>query len=159
MVWVQIRLPSGSGSRWTEAYHSFRSINAVLVSSFAASRTVLLVLLAVLLLLLFLCRCRSALGALCGRRGRPVIFKLNPGTTDMSEKRQASPGGFLRMNVQSLCLVSSMPRFPQALQEVPIVCFLGLTCCKDKLKEIKSVHFEPSRVWTLCYIKWLKILI
>lgn len=34
------------------------------------------------------------------------------------------------MNVQSLCLVSSMPRYPQALQEVPMVCFLGLTCWK-----------------------------
>lgn len=36
------------------------------------------------------------------------------------------------MNVQSLCLVSSMPRYPQALQEVPMVCFLGLTCWKNK---------------------------
>lgn len=38
------------------------------------------------------------------------------------------PGGFLRMKVQSLCLVSSMPRYPQALQEFPMVCFLALMC-------------------------------
>jgi len=42
------------------------------------------------------------------------------------------PGGFLRMKVQSLCLVSSMPLYPQALQEFPMVCFLGLMCYNDK---------------------------
>ena len=41
---------------------------------------------------------------------------------------RAPPGGFLRMKVQSLCRVSSMPRYPQALQEFPMVCFLGLMC-------------------------------
>lgn len=46
------------------------------------------------------------------------------------------------MNVQSLCLVSSMPRYPQALQEVPIVCFLGLTCCKDN----KINDFVPKKL-------------
>lgn len=55
-----------------ETHHSFRSVDAVVVSSLAAARTILLVLLAVLLLLLFLCRCRAALSALCGRRGRGV---------------------------------------------------------------------------------------
>lgn len=48
------------------------------------------------------------------------------------------------MNVQSLCLVSSMPRYPQALQEVPIVCFLGLTCCKDN----KINYFVPKKTAT-----------
>lgn len=43
-----------------------------------------------------------------------------------------SPGGFLRMNVQSLCRVSSMPRYPQALQELPMVCFLALICCGER---------------------------
>lgn len=36
------------------------------------------------------------------------------------------------MKVQSLCLVSNMPRYPQALQEFPMVCFLGLMCYNDK---------------------------
>lgn len=50
------------------------------------------------------------------------------------------------MNVQSLCLVSSMPRYPQALQELPMVCFLGLTCWRnDKTQNVKErtvQHFE-----------------
>lgn len=61
---------------------------------------------------------------------------------DSPQRKKVSPGGFLRMNVQSLCLVSSMPRYPQALQEVPIVCFLGLTCCKDK----KINYFVPKKL-------------
>lgn len=51
------------------------------------------------------------------------------------------------MNVQSLCLVSSMPRYPQALQEVPMVCFLGLTCWKKKKKKQilrEYTSFHPS---------------
>lgn len=44
------------------------------------------------------------------------------------------------MNVQSLCLVSSMPRYPQALQELPMVCFLGLTCYKKH-----SILLDPEK--------------
>lgn len=61
-------------------------------------------------------------------------------------RQETLPGGFLRMNVQSLCLVSSMPRYPQALQELPMVCFLGLTCWRnDKTQNVKErtvQHFE-----------------
>lgn len=72
-----------------------------------------------------------------------------------SNRRQTLPGGFLRMNVQSLCLVSSMPRYPQALQELPMVCFLGLTCCKkDKLalygqKQILEKYDKNSLVFII----------
>lgn len=50
-----------------------------------------------------------------------------------------SPGGFLRMNVHSLCRVSSIPRLPQALQELPMVCFFGLTCCKLNIRYYEDI--------------------
>lgn len=55
------------------------------------------------------------------------------------------------MNVQSLCLVSSMPRYPQALQELPMVCFLGLTCWKKRnsnqtLKKKTTTHLSITNV-------------
>lgn len=52
------------------------------------------------------------------------------------------------MNVHSLCLVSSMPRYPQALQEVPMVCFLGLTCWGEKEKEILHEYTSLSTSFT-----------
>lgn len=55
------------------------------------------------------------------------------------------------MNVQSLCLVSSMPRYPQALQEVPMVCFLGLTCWKKKGKKRSYVNTQASILHSLVF--------
>lgn len=149
-------------------HHSLRSIEVVLVSSLSAARPVLLVLLAVLLLLLFLHRCGSTLGALCYRRSKAVIKSTRahvpvrfspegagPSTLQGAEIKM-SPGGFLRMNVQSLCLVSSMPRYPQALQELPMVCFLGLTCWKKETDICASV-LKPS-VIRLCFLNLVEYL-
>lgn len=61
-----------------------------------------------------------------------------------SVTHQHLPGGFLRMNVQSLCRVSSIPRFPHALQALPMVCFFALTCWKTN-KTLKSVTLKKKK--------------
>lgn len=131
-----------------ETHHCLGSVEVVVVSSLSAARAVLLVLLAVLLLLLLFHRSRSTVGALCSR-GSDSRFNSEPGTLLQGiMRRETLPGGFLRMNVQSLCLVSSMPRYPQALQELPMVCFLGLTCWrKDKrtAEELKEGNTQQYR--------------
>lgn len=58
-----------------ETHHSLRSVKVVMVSSFSAARSVLLVLLAVLLLLLFLHRCGPTISALCYPNSKFVIRK------------------------------------------------------------------------------------
>lgn len=120
-----------------------------MVSSLSAARAIFLVLLTVFLLLLFLYRCGSTISALCCCKNKAVKPTWHIGfrsTTHSASyilsrmKDEISPGGFLRMNVQSLCLVSSMPRYPQALQELPMVCFLGLTCWWKRQTLIRHKH-------------------
>jgi len=107
-----------------QTHHSFRSVK-VLLARLSAGGSVLFVLLAVLLLLYN----RSAFSALC--TGNQSVFVIIILVVHLSLVDQDSPGGFLRMKVHSLCLVSSMPRYPQALQELPMVCFLGFTCWRN----------------------------
>ncbi|TNN66980.1 hypothetical protein EYF80_022753 [Liparis tanakae] len=73
----------------------------------------------------------SAFSALCTGNHRVVVIIIIILVVHPSLVDQDSPGGFLRMKVHSLCLVSSMPRYPQALQELPMVCFLGFTCWRN----------------------------
>lgn len=126
-----------------DTHHGIRGIHVVMVPSLYAARAILLVLLTVLLIFLLLHRPRFIFwwktGTLINSIGHisDLTFRLVRKQIDHGQILIVClPGGFLRMNVQSLCRVSSMPRYPQALQELPIVCFLGLICCNKEGKQI-----------------------